>query len=321
MMSDQFSFPDRIRERYPEGLTGIIAIGGTRTTYILEHNRENLDPGQISEFSSYGKSLLARYFNLVKMFYELGGQNLVVPILAYQLFYGHGEQYGELVSRLGTLIINEESVAFYRDNMIDPYFAGIDTLLQLPHDQAAYQLGAELAAFQNTWVYETGRRKLIWEIAPIPLFSFWRSPTVMGETTTRELEKALSDATDMTTMHDLLYRYYARAVYGTELPTPHFYLGTNRNGDLKLRALLPIAMLCGGPFRLFYTPYPTLFITYETLQAVLEDLAFGKPLRSTTMDYTGQYTSELVEAEYERVLQLSSDPESTIGLTRNSDRV
>ncbi len=40
-MTEIDSFADRIRERFPEGLTGIFAIGGTRTTFILEHNQRN----------------------------------------------------------------------------------------------------------------------------------------------------------------------------------------------------------------------------------------------------------------------------------------
>jgi hypothetical protein len=38
-MSETQTFADRVRARFPEGLTGIIAIGGTRTTFILEYNR------------------------------------------------------------------------------------------------------------------------------------------------------------------------------------------------------------------------------------------------------------------------------------------
>ena len=46
-------FSERIRERYPEGLTAILAIGATRTTYILEHNRESETPGKITDFNLY----------------------------------------------------------------------------------------------------------------------------------------------------------------------------------------------------------------------------------------------------------------------------
>jgi hypothetical protein len=84
-----------------------------------------------------------------------------------------------------------------------------------------------------------------------------------------------------------------------------------------MRSVLPLSLLCGGPFRLFYTPYPTLFINRETLQAIITDVAFGTPkLRSANMDYSEKYTSELAEKEYERFLELRADPQSTVGLTR-----
>ena len=37
-------FAQRIRERYPEGLTGLFAIGATRRTYILDRNRHRKIP-------------------------------------------------------------------------------------------------------------------------------------------------------------------------------------------------------------------------------------------------------------------------------------
>lgn len=315
-MTEEVPFAERIRARYPEGLTGIFAVGGTRTAYVLENNRPNQDPGKIAQFSSYGEALLGRYLDLVQMFLELGGQNLIVPVLAYQRFYDHGEEYTQAISEMCLWLINPEVLDFYRAHDIDPYFIGIDTLLKLPQDQPGYRLGAELTAFHETWPYQEGRRKVLWEVAPIPLYSFWRAHEVMGEEAQAELESTLAGTSDLQVIHDTLYRYYARAVYGTDIPIPHFYLGANRNGDLKLRSMLPIAMLCGGPFRMFFTPYPSLFVTQETLQAILEDLAFGKPLRSTTADYSGQYTSELAEAEYQRILQVSADPTSTVGLLR-----
>jgi hypothetical protein len=117
-------------------------------------------------------------------------------------------------------------------------------------------------------------------------------------------------------MSDLLYRYYARAVYGTDVPSPHFYLGANRNGDLKLRSFLPIALLCGGKFRMYFTPYPSLSMKRENFEAILEDVASSKRVHSTTMDYSGQLPSELLEAEYQRIMELRADPASTLGLVR-----
>jgi len=316
-MGDQTSFATRVRERYPEGLTGVLAVGSTRTMYILEQNRQHDDPGGISDFTAYATFMLARMLEFIKTFFELGGQNVIIPLLSYQGFDARGPEYAASTTELCHELLTEKFIAFYHDNDCDPYFTGIDTLLHLSHDEPAYNLGAACDAFNKQWEYHEGRRKIIWEVAPIPLYSFLKAPIVMGADAQATLEAKLAAATDLRTMYKLLYQYYTRAVYGTDLPIPHFYLGASRNGDLKLRSMLPIALLCGDPFRLFYTPYPSLYITRDTLQAILEDLAFGKPLRSTNKDYSGQYTSELLDAEYQRVLDLKDDPSSTIGLMRH----
>lgn len=311
-------FAARIRERYPEGLTGIFALGSTRTMYVLEHNRQNVDPGHISDFTTYAEYILDKgIFPLIKMYLDLGGQNLIIPLLSYQLFYERGTSYIAETSQLCLGLTSDKYVKFYQEQNIDPYFVGIDTLLNLPEHNLGYQFAVQLDAFNRQWPYQEGRRKLIWEVAAIPLFSFLKAPSVMGAEAHAAFEAQIAAIDDLREMYRLLYQYYARAVYGTDLPIPHFYLGTSRNGDLKLRALLPIALLCGGPFRLFYTPYPALYTTPETLQTIVEDLAFGKPLRSDNKDYSGYYTSELIEAEHQRVLDLKDNPASTIGLMRH----
>jgi len=314
----QLSFSEQIREHYPQGLTGIFATGGTRTTFILEQQRNQENPGHIKDFTEYTSYGFNRLFQLIETFFSLGGQNMIIPLFSYQGFYERGEEYAQQAVRMCLRMIDGENVAFYQKHMIDPYFAGIDTLLHLPDDHYAHHLGVEFETFQRKWLYQDGRRKIIWEVAPIPLFSFWNAHQVLGEQAHIEFERTLEQSTDLREMHDLLYRYYARAVYGTDIPMPQFYLGSNRNGDLKLRSMLPIAMVCGGPFRMFFTPYPSFFMTRETLQAILEDLAFGKPLRSMKTDYSNQVTSELMEMEYQRITKLSADPNTTLGLVRKN---
>lgn len=315
-MTESENFAERIRERFPEGLTGIFAVGGTRTGFILENNRKNDDAGAITDFSKYAHDAHELYFRLIKDFLELGGHNVIVPVLAYQLFFSRGEDYARMVSELCLRLTNERSVEFYRQHSISPYFVGIDTLLQLPEDHFAYALGVGLANFQSQWDYREENRKVIWEIASIPLFSLWRADQVLGVEAREAFEAKLESAQDLQEIHDITYMYYSRAVYGVDVPIPHFYVGTSKNGDLKLRSLLPIALLCGDPFRMFYVPYPSLFMTKTTLKTIIDDVAFGATVSSKKRDYSGQVTSEMLEAEYQRVIALSGDPNSTVGLTR-----
>lgn len=312
-MVDDQAFAARIRERFPEGLTGVLALGGTRTSFILQQAHE-LDPGHIRDYTAYVDYSLEQMLKIVKAFLELGGQNVIVAIFSYQGFYERGDEYAALMIEACRRLIDEEVTAFYHVNQLDPYFAGIDTLLHLPAEHPAHALAEAFQQFQTTWDYQPDRGKVIWEIAPIPLFSYAQMQPALAA----ELSAQLGATTDLQQLHDTLYRFYARAVYGTDLPEPHFYLGTNRNGDLKLRAVLPIALSCGSDMRLYYTPYPSFFVTRETLKAILEDLAFGELLRSKALDYQGQYSAELVQTEYQRIVELSTDPQSVLGLSRQS---
>lgn len=315
--TDTALFAQRIRERFPEGLTAMVAIGGTRTTFILEQNRHSDNPGRITDFWAYKDYLFRRYFEFVELFLRLGGSNIIITALGYQSFYERGEQYARYISESTRALTEDAAQRFYREHEIDPYFIGIDTLLHLPADHHAHALGRQLADFQRAWPSAEGRRRLIWEIASIPMYSVRQADQTLGADAAAQLDADLQAAPTLQAVHDLLYQHYARAAYGTTIPLPHFYLGSNRNGDIKLRAVLPAALLCGSPCRFFYTPYPTLFISEDSFRAVIEDVAFGKQkLRSNQVDYDAKYTPELAEAEYQQFVALSQDPDAIIGFTR-----
>lgn len=318
MTRELSDFGVRMRERYPEGLTGIIAIGGTRTTYILSNEPDAENPGQIADPAAYAAFVRARYVELIEMFFDLGGQNLIIPVLSYQSFHERGQEYASRFARLVLWLIDEEFQQFYRDNDVDPYFCGIDTLLHLPPEHGAHAIGAAFAAFQQSWEYREGRRKLVWEVAPIPLYSFWQAGMALTDAERETFHDDLTALTDLEAMYQKVFHFYARTSLGTDLPVPHFYIGTNRNGDVKLRAPLSLSLLCGGAFRTFYTPYPTLFLTRQTLEVILDDLATGGGLRAFQKDYQGLYTRELFDAEQARVFALRDDPYSTLGLLRRT---
>lgn len=314
-MTEQ-SFAARIQQRYPEGLTGVFAIGGTRTTYVLEQNRLSADPGRIDSFATQGEYLLGRYWEFCRNFYELGGQNMIITAFSFRGFYNRGAEYAELVTQEMLRLCGDSAAEFYRENAVDPYFVGIDTLRLLPPDDPAQQVVEAFSAFQAHWDYRAGRRKLLWEIASIPLYSFWEAYQSMTADERQAVDAELKALNNLEEVNRTLYRHFSRAAYGTELPMPHFYLGTNKSGDLKWRSPMPLALSGGDYLRMFYTPYPSLFTTRETMQTILEDLAFRDRFYSPKTDYSGQYTRDLVQAEYERVMELRSRPETTLGLAR-----
>jgi hypothetical protein len=310
------SFKQRIQQRYPEGLTGVFAIGGTRTTYILEQNRFRPDPGNIEDFSAHGEYILSRYWQFAEMFFDLGGQNMIITAFSFRGFYNRGVDYAALTTQEMRRFIDDGAVDFYRRQNVDPYFAGYDTLLLQPEDSPLYRLGQQLVEFQRQWSYQDGRHKLVWEIASIPLYTFWQTFQHMTPEEREQLDAEITAQDNLEEVYRILYNRFSKVAYGTDIPMPHFYLGTNKSGDLKWRSPLPMALSGGDYLRMFYTPYPTLFIRRETLQTILEDLAFNNRFHSAKTDYGGQYTSELAQTEYERVMSLSADPETTLGLAR-----
>ena len=66
--------------------------------------------------------------------------------------------------------------SFYEEHNIDPYFAGLDSLEQFPRDHIAHQVCWSVQEFRDQWDYQETRYKLIWEIAPVPLYSYWSQP-------------------------------------------------------------------------------------------------------------------------------------------------
>lgn len=310
------TFAQRIRERYPEGLTGIFAIGGTRTTYILEQNRHAEDPGKIVDFAEHGRYMLQRYHDFIQMFFALGGQNMIITAFSFRGFYNRGQEYADLIVREFPSFINAMSCEFYRTHQIDPYFAGIEPMLLSPVGSAMRDVGEQFAEFQRTWDYQPGRQKLIWEIASIPLLTFWQMFQTLSPEAQNQLNAELDQTPNFEAKYAILYRHFSHYAYGTAIPMPHFYLGTNKSGDVKWRSPMPASLSGGDYLRMFYTPYPTLFITPTTMQRILEDLAFKERFFSDKTDYKGKYTRQLAEAEYERVMALSRDPENVIGLSR-----
>lgn len=309
-------FAARIAERFPEGLCGVFAVGATRRTYIMEQNRAASDPGFIGDFAVQTAFLFDRYMGLISLYFGLGGQYMIIPGLSYRSLFERGEEYARVIIPEAFNLIGEKWIDFYHRENIDPYFAGLEAMLLLPSGTAPHEAALALRKFQETWPYQEGKRKLIWEIASLPLLAVLQSFTGLAASEIEEFEKPLNSGTELDNLSRNLYRRLSRSVYGTDVPMPHFYLGTCMSGDLKPRAPLIFSLTGGDYLRMFYTPYPTLYISEDGLREILEDLAFRERFHSEGTDYRGKYSAELVEREYQRVLALAEDVNSTLGLAR-----
>ena len=315
-MNDDVTFAEKIHKRFPEGLTGLFAVGGTRTAYILEVNRNDPEPGRIKDFAGYSTYGFEHTLAMIATFLKLGGQNAIISALSFRSYFERGPEYAQLVTPELERMIDHEATGFYRQHDIDPYFVGIDTLLTFPEDNGAHQVARRLTEFQENWSYAPERRKLIWEIASLPLFSLWQALENGTEEERQSLRHQIENATGLQELHTVLYQHCSRKILGTDLPHPHFYLGTNKSGDLKVRSPLMVALTAGEYLRLYYTPYPSFFVTQDAMQAILEDVAFNERFHADNTDYRGQFTPELAQEEYDRVIKLSSDPNAILGYAR-----
>lgn len=309
-------FAERIREHYQDkgGLTGVFAIGGTRTTYILEKQRHLADPGHLNDMNDQIDYIQSRYHDFISMFQNLGGQNMVIAASSFRAFAGQrGPDYIRWIAEAVSNLHNESFQRFYRQNGIDPYFIGIDVFLAQKEDSPARKTAEGMQEFQKSWPYAPGRFKLVWEIAPVCLYSLINAIRADDQA---ELDSVVAETGDLEKLFHQIYERYAPTIYGTEMPLPDFYLGTNKSGDIKIRSPMPFTLTGGEYMRSYYTPYPTLFMRQETLRYILNDLAFGERFQSLKADYSGRYTSELAQAEYARVIELSSHAENTVGLSR-----
>lgn len=306
----------RTLELFPEGLTGVFSPGGTRTSYILEHNRDKESPGEI-DLQDYVNDSLDKSRYYIRLFFDAGIQNLIFNSFSIQGLYERGNDYSKVMVDSLYRLIDDEMQTFYHKHDIDPYLAGVDILRHLPQNTRPYQFSVAYDTFHQSWSYQTGRRKLIWETAPIPLFSFWQAHNVMGAEAQRTMEVQVAQETNLEAVYRILYTYYARAAYGTDVPMPHFYLASNRNGDIKPRTMLPFSLLCGGPMRMYSVPYPSYFMTEKALIFMLEDLVNDKRFRSFDADYRGKMTPDFADKMYTYFKHLADDPATTVGLSKN----
>jgi hypothetical protein len=318
-MDSEIEFAARVREHFaPSGLTAVFAIGATRRTYILDKNRRATDPGRIPDFSALGEYMAESYREFIRTFLSLGGQNLIVTALSFRSFFERGEDYARLVIPEMLRVIDERFLEFYRSEDIDPYFVGLESLLLQPEDSAVSQMAKRMVEFQrHEWTYQDGRRKLLWEVASMPLLALWQAFRSMPAEEQAQIDALIAAGHELEDLARLLHAKFSAKVYGVELPMPQLYIGTNMSGDLKWRSPMPLALSGGEYLRMFYTPYPTLFMTREVMRAIIEDLAFGKRFHSRKLDYEGRYTPELAEAEHARILALRDDVDSVLGLSRS----
>src|SRR5215813_8149090 len=136
-------FAAQVRKRFEGkgGLTGVFAIGGTRTTYILEKQRHLPDPGRMNDLSDQIEYIQGRYQDFISMFFKLGGQNMIIAASSFRAFAGQrGPDYVNWISKAVSNLHNDTFQRFYRENGIDPYFIGIDVFLAQKRESAAQKM-------------------------------------------------------------------------------------------------------------------------------------------------------------------------------------
>ena len=187
--------------------------------------------------------------------------------------------------------------------------SGIDTLRAAPtriHPRT--KTAQAMAEFPTAWPYAEGRRKLIWEIASIPLYSFWQAYASACQQRNAKLLKARMHAA--AGLNEVFHRFisFLSERLRDEIPVPHFYLGTNMSGDLKFRT----PMAAGANRRRLSADVLCALSAAVHDRRRDEDDAGRSGLRqalSLAQDgLCGRYTPELAEAEYQRITRTFRRP-------------
>lgn len=294
-----------IKKKYPEGLCGIFVFGGTRTSYATQIRRHATEPGAIESFQDYTEYGLTRSLEIIHNFFELGGKYAILEILDIHRIAGERGAYTNPAIDANYALIDEKRQQFYLENQIDPYFVGIDALLQLSESHLAYKLAKRLQEFQMSWSRDEAHCKLIYSIAPLPLYTFSKIQFEL-----------LSDEDNLLNLANKLYRQFSVASYGLYVPPPAFYIGQARNGSMQSASRLPLALDVTGKLRLYYTQYPSFYLSKTGLKTILDDLLYESEngLNSKTYDYNGQITPEMAHEMHEYFSRLADDGESILGL-------
>lgn len=316
--TDETDFANRVRSHFPEGLTGVISPGGTRSAYILAYNRHNKNPGKI-DFADYAEKTFISYCQLLLNFFELGGQNIIDAAPPLGLALTRSPEYIQKMTQYYLTYISQPMQDSYRKMQIDPYFVGLEAIMDSNSTSVLHQYGQRLIDFMETWPYNAGNRKLIFEISPIPLYSLWHSFQAMSASDREHLDNQLRSEveTDFNKLNNTLYRYFIRAIYGFELPPPHFTLSTNAKGSCKAYLSMPTLFSSGINMKFFYTPYSPIHMKRGALKRIIEDLIAPKQSVSHEMDYrTQSLSSQNMATAFVAMQELIDDFDSILGLTK-----
>lgn len=263
-----------------EKLSGIIVIGGTRTAYIVDRQ---IATGEITDFQDYADYCAEHYQRIIKDFIDLGGEHLQLPILGWQSFVNRGEKYAIAISQTVQMLTNDEFDTFFRQHRIYPHFVGLESLRLLPSEHYAHKMALHLKAYEETFDIDSVQHHLIWEVASIPNLTIAQSP----------IQTDLAGL-NLKEIHDGLYDHYSRLIYGANLPIPDFYIGSARNGHIKLRATVAPALAPGSDTKFYFLKYPTILLNRENLERIMNDVR-KSGLSSKQYDYDGIMNQKLLE--------------------------
>lgn len=277
-------------------VTAVISFGGTRTAYILENNRDKQDPGKI-DYDDYINYCFNRMKKIIEDYLNAGGHNLVIQVLDIELFSGRrGDRYVELASQYAYELTSDSFQKFYAKYNLDVSFVGIDAIRELNPMHPAKTVGDHLHQFNLNSSYNESRRKLVWNISAIPLFSIYNKS-----------QKQLNIPMDnLVQAQQQYYQYFSKEIYGFNLPMPDIYIGNNRDGDLPLSTRLPIVIGAQHHLRLFFLPFPSFFITKNHFQLILSDLS-KKDATDNNLDYRNQVTRSQLNNDYEKFKRLAGE--------------
>lgn len=274
-----------------------IAIGETRTAYLIERN---ITDGKIVDFQDYADYSILQYMRIIEDYILLGGEHLILSVYSWQLLVEQGAKYAELSVNALNMLTSPTMKQFYIEHNIQPRFVGLE-ILQMNSNKVLREVADNFENHEKEYDYSPDKHQLIWEIATMPLLTYGQNTTPQ-----RITDDIANLDGDIANLHDDLYNHYAKIAYKIDIPPPDIYIGSAENGDLKIRSMSPMAFSAEQATKFYFLKYPSILITKQHLKLIMDDAEQATYMKTDDDDeMMNEATLNQLKSRYQKAMNNS----------------
>ena len=134
-------------------LCGLLALGGTRRSFVFSQNRHAADPGKI-DYAAYAQFVLDRYLAILTDYFSLGGTVAVMRLMDRSIYVNRGDAYADMALNHMRMLADQQALAAYDELGCGVAFAGLEDVAA--RDSA---LAERLRSVERK-----GERCVVWEV-------------------------------------------------------------------------------------------------------------------------------------------------------------